>query len=163
MDDERLGDVRALHELKARYFRLMDTKQWSQWRELFTDDFVFYMEDSVLPATTEPVTVGGDAFVAEVSKVLSTAVSVHHGHMPEITFTGDRTATGIWAMFDWVDDAERQFAIQGFGHYHEKYVKDERDLWVMAELRLTRIRVDAVAPSRPAGERPWPPAWTAPG
>ena len=45
-------------------------------------------------------------------------------------------------MFDWVDDAENSMALQGFGHYHERYVKvDGR--WRIAYLTLTRLRVDA--------------------
>ena len=90
----------------------MDTKDWAHWRELFTDDLVFYIEDSVFPETTEPTTVGGDAFVEYVSQVLLTAVTVHQGHMPDIEFTADGEARGIWAMFDWVDDAENGRAMQ---------------------------------------------------
>lgn len=155
------GDERvALEELKSRYFRLMDTKQWDAFRELFTDDMVFYMEDSVLPDTTVPMSTTGDAFVANTSKVLTTAVTVHHGHMPELTITGPGTATGIWSMYDWVDDPVNGFAIQGWGHYHERYVRGDDGRWRFAEIRLTRIRVDRVDPTTPAGARPWPPAWT---
>jgi 3-phenylpropionate/cinnamic acid dioxygenase small subunit len=33
-----LEDVEQIKELKARYFRFFDTKQWDRWRGLFTDD-----------------------------------------------------------------------------------------------------------------------------
>jgi ketosteroid isomerase-like protein len=162
MGTNRAEDILDIHQLKSRYFRFMDTKDWARWRQLFTDDLVFYIEDSVFPETTEPTTVGGDAFVEYVSQVLLTAVTVHQGHMPDIEFTGDGEARGIWAMFDWVDDAENGRAMQGFGHYHERYVKGADGRWRIKELRLTRLRVDAIAPSRPEGHRPWPPAWSAP-
>jgi hypothetical protein len=120
------------------------------------------MDESALPDTTaDPVTVGGDRFVEYVSDLLTTAVTVHQGHMPDITFTGDTSATGVWAMFDWVDDPEKGFAMQGYGHYHERYLKGDDGRWRIAELRLTRLRVDSVTPTRPAGARPWPPPWSA--
>ena len=94
-DAERIADVLAIHDVKSRYFRYLDTKEWAAWRDLFTDDLVFYMEDSAVPNTTEPITVGGDAFVEYVSDLLKTSVTVHHGHMPQIEFTGEREAREI--------------------------------------------------------------------
>jgi ketosteroid isomerase-like protein len=162
MDGSRWRDVFGIQQTKSRYFRYLDTKQWALWRELFTDDLVFYMEDSVLPATMEPVTVGGDKFVEYVSDILTSSVTVHQGHMPEIEFRGPDEADVVWAMYDWVDNAEQDHAMQGFGHYHETYRKGADGTWRIATLRLTRIRVDEVPTTRPSGERPWPPAWSRP-
>jgi 3-phenylpropionate/cinnamic acid dioxygenase small subunit len=33
-----LEEIEAIKRLKARYFRLMDTKQWDQWGDVFTED-----------------------------------------------------------------------------------------------------------------------------
>jgi SnoaL-like domain len=159
VNEERLSDLYAIQQLKSRYFRYLDTKAWDLWRSLFTDDMEFYMEDSALPKETTPSHTNGDEFVAFVSRTLSTSVTVHHGHMPDIEFTGPDEATGVWAMYDWVDDAEHGHSFQGWGHYYEKYRKGAGGAWQIAELRLTRLRTDAVEPSRPAGERPWPPPW----
>src|SRR3954447_17095796 len=159
---EQIADVLAIHDVKSRYFRYLDTKEWASWRELFTDDLVFYMEDSAVPATTEPITVGGDTFVEYVSDLLKTSVTVHHGHMPQIDITSEREATGVWAMFDFVDDPEGDMgAFKGYGHYHERYVKSDDGRWRIAELRLTRLRVDNQPSSRPAGDRPFPSPWKA--
>jgi len=162
MDSDRIADRIALQELKARYFRYLDTKQWGEWRKLFTDGLVFFMEDSALPATTEPVSVGADEFVQSVSALLTGSVTVHQGHMPEIEFVDASHARGVWAMFDWVDNPGTGLAIQGFGHYHERYEKGDDGHWRIAELRLTRLRVDQLEPTHPAGARPTPPAWTRP-
>jgi hypothetical protein len=156
------AEFRALEALKARYFRLMDTKQWDAWRELFTDDLVFTMETTPVPTTDEPVTVGGDEFVEHVSRALRTAVTVHHGHMPELELLDARTARGVWAMFDWVDDVRTGRGIQGFGHYHEQYRKGGDGRWRIAELRLTRLRVDMVEPIEPPDGRVFPAAWSRP-
>lgn len=80
--------------------------------------------------------------------------------MPEIEFTGASTARGVWAMFDWVDRGPEAGAIQGFGHYHEDYLKESDGEWRIKVLRLTRIRVDNIPGSRPPGERPLPPPWS---
>jgi SnoaL-like domain len=157
----RFEDVFAIQQTKSRYFRYLDTKQWSRWRQLFTDDLVFHMEDSVLPGESDPVTVGADTFVEYVSELLTSAVTVHQGHMPEIEFVGPGEARVVWAMFDWVDDAQHDRSLQGFGHYHETYRKEADGEWRIATLRLTRIRVDEVPATRPTGERPWPPPWSA--
>jgi len=34
-----LAEIGAIRQLKARYFRFPDTKQWDAWRELFSEDF----------------------------------------------------------------------------------------------------------------------------
>src|SRR5580658_8433190 len=156
MDYSQIEDWIALTELKANYFRFLDTKQWDRWRDLFTDDMVFYSDETPVPKTAEPMTRSTDAFVATVSSMLAGSITVHQGHMPEITFTDDRNAAGIWAMYDWVDaPGESGWNNQGFGHYHERYVKGSDDRWRIAELRLTRLRVDEAGPTRPLhGARP---------
>ena len=35
-----VDDVEAIKQLKARYFRAMDTKDWDAMRDVFTDDVV---------------------------------------------------------------------------------------------------------------------------
>ena len=162
MDGERLSDLYAIHQLKSRYFRYLDTKQWDLWRPLFADDLLFFAEESVFPKATTPSQTGGDNFVEYVSNLLETAISVHHGHMPDIEFQSDHEATGVWAMYDWVDDPDKGFAIQGFGHYHEKYRKGADGNWQIADMRLTRLRTTFIEPTRPGGDRPWPSPWTAP-
>jgi hypothetical protein len=37
--------------------------------------------------------------------------------------------------------------MQGFGHYHEQYRKGDDGQWRIAELRLTRLRVDSSPPT----------------
>ena len=143
--------IEAIKQLKARYFRLMDTKQWDAYRQVFTDDMAFYFESQDAPTATS-----GDDFVAYVRSRLATALSVHHGHMPEIELTSPDSARGVWAMFDWVDDPDQHRAFQGFGHYHEEYRRGEDGRWRISRLRLSRLRVDAVAPSASAVSRSTP-------
>ena len=84
-DAGTLVHVESIKQLKARYFRFIDTKQWEALRDVFTDDLQFYFESST------PTITSADAFVAFISERLATAVSVHHGHMPEIRSPTIRT------------------------------------------------------------------------
>lgn len=128
-----MDDLEAIKQLKARYFRLMDTKQWETFGELFT-------EDAEMQSTPDPEErfVGRDEIVSKVKHHLKNAVTVHHGHTPEIEIRGDR-ATGIWAMEDYVD--LRELVLRGWGHYHEEYAREE-GRWRIRKSRLTRLRLE---------------------
>ena len=134
-----MDDVEAIKQLKARYFRCLDTKDWDGLRSVFADDLVMDTTDS-----GGEVLVGADDIIAFLREALAEALTVHHGHMPEIELLSSSSATGIWAMDDrlrWPDGTE----LHGFGHYHERYLKlDGR--WLLAELRLTRLRMDVSEP-----------------
>ena len=58
-DDTALTDIESIKQLKARYCRYLDTKDWDRWRDLFTDDFV---GDTTQAGGT--VIVGADEFIA---------------------------------------------------------------------------------------------------
>ena len=125
-------DLEAIRQLKARYFRLMDTKQWDAWRELFTEDFRGLYRGphpDISYASREE-------FIASNREILEPLVTVHHGHMPEITLTGPDTATGIWAMYDRVEMPGNRF--EGYGHYHEQYRKTDGE-WRISAITLTRL------------------------
>jgi uncharacterized protein (TIGR02246 family) len=136
-----MDDYEAIRQLKGRYFRTMDTKDWDGMRQVFTDDLV--TDNTASPGGT--VIEGADVFMAFLREVLGPVTTVHHGHTPEITITSPTTATGIWAMEDmlrWPDGSE----IHGYGHYHEVYEKVDGD-WRIKRLTLTRLRNDTTAPA----------------
>ena len=82
-------EIEAIRRLKARYFRLMDTKDWEGMRQVFADDVVIDTS-----AAGGDVVSGADEFMAFLRDALGDAVTVHQGHMPEIDLTSDTTATG---------------------------------------------------------------------
>jgi uncharacterized protein (TIGR02246 family) len=129
-----VDDLEAIRQLKARYFRTMDTKDWKGMREVFCDDVVVDTTSS-----GGGVVEGADEFIAFLSEALRDVITVHHGHMPELELTGPATAKGIWAMEDflrWPNGTE----LRGYGHYHETYEK-QRDGWRIKRLTLTRLHV----------------------
>ena len=74
-----MDDIEAIRQLKARYFRTMDTKDWDAMRQVFTDDVVIDTSEA-----GGNVAHGADEFMAFLQEALASAVTVHHGHMPEI-------------------------------------------------------------------------------
>jgi hypothetical protein len=139
VDPRKLADIEAIKQLKARYFRYMDTRQWQLWSGVFTVDCHLRVEHE--PGVIGTDVRGRDAIVRGVREALEGTRTVHHGHMPEIEITGPTTARGVWAMFDsvrWGDERD----LEGYGHYHETYRKSPRGRWQIASLLLTRLRVD---------------------
>lgn len=135
-----LLDIEAIKQLKARYFRLMDLKQWDDWGMVFAVDCVMEVPEA------EMVNTGRQEIVTNVSGALVGARTCHHGHMPEIEITGAGTARGIWAMFDYVEwDAAdgTRIGLQGYGHYREEYTREDGE-WRIARTRLERLRVDSL-------------------
>lgn len=142
MTADQLNDWIAIGELKARYCRFLDTKQWQAWNELFTEDFLLDTSQAGGP----PSICGRDDALAMVRAHIETAVTAHQVHSPEITIDGAR-AEGIWAMQDRVS-FENGRAITGYGHYTESYVK-RNGSWRIARSKLTRLHQDMSA------QNPW--------
>jgi hypothetical protein len=135
-----MDDLESIKQLKARYCRLLDTKDWSGMRQVFTDDAVV---DST--GSGGEVITGADAFIEYLSTLLADDVTVHQCHTPEITLTSASSATGIWAMEDRIRFTDG-LDLTGFGHYHETYEKADGQ-WRITLTRLTRLRIDLTEPA----------------
>jgi hypothetical protein len=130
-----MDDIEQIRRLKARYFRLVDTKDWDGLADVFTADVVVDMrsEGGGVTSTRED-------FLAYLRANIEHVTTVHHGHMPEITLEDTADASGIWAMEDmlWWPDGAPLRRMHGYGHYHETYRRGP-DGWQIAALRLTRL------------------------
>ncbi|MBM4245503.1 MAG: nuclear transport factor 2 family protein [Deltaproteobacteria bacterium] len=137
MTQEALADIEAIKQLKARYFRLLDTKCWEEWGDVFTEDASLDTTDDAPHAQAQ----GRAAIVALVSGAVGRAVTVHHGHMPEIELTGPTTARGVWAMEDHLEfpGDPPALVVHGRGHYHEEYERSPDGTWRIRSLRLVRL------------------------
>jgi ketosteroid isomerase-like protein len=142
---QQLWDIEQIKQLKARYFRLMDTKDWDAWKDLFTPDCVHYLpKDSNEQDETSRPHLTNDEYLTQIPAMLDKAFTVHHGHMPEITILGPTEAEGITAMFDYVMWPDGKTAIKGYGHYHETYRKCEDGKWRISSKDNRRLRVDPI-------------------
>lgn len=137
---ETYEDIR---DVKARYCRFLDTKDWAGLAGLFTEDAVLDVRED----TGMDPFIGRDVLIEQIRAAVIYAKSAHQVHTPEITLNGEDAATIIWAMQDRVVWNEGKSpipgvtSITGYGHYHERYVRRD-GRWQIASLRLTRLHVD---------------------
>lgn len=130
-----LLELEAIKQLKARYCRYLDTKDWTAWRQLFADDFVSDTSES-----GGKIIEGADEFVAFTRNALRSQATVHQVHAPEIELTSPTTARGVWALEDVVRFGPG-VNLRGYGHYTETYEKVGSE-WRIASSKLTRLRED---------------------
>lgn len=123
--------------LKARYCRLLDTKQWADFAALFAEDFELDVTEA--SGGKLPVIRGRDQALAAVRASIEAAKTAHQVHSPEIVVEGDG-GRAIWAMQDRVIWPDRP-ALTGFGHYHETYVRSG-GAWRIRSSRLTRLMME---------------------
>jgi len=135
MKTSDLVEIELIKQLKARYFRCMDEKRWDDWGQCFTPDAT--LDTS---ADGAPIVTGRAAIQKMVSSAVAPAITVHHGHMPEIEVSGSRSARGVWAMEDYLEfPGDPPFTVHGRGHYHEQYAKGDDGVWRIHALKLTRL------------------------
>jgi hypothetical protein len=145
-------DFLDICDVKARYCRCLDEKDWHGYGNTFTADAVL----DTTPSGGDRVQ-GREQLVQNVRGSIETAVTAHQVHSPEMTLLDADTVDVIWAMQDRVIwDEQRAGAIgarslTGFGHYRERYVRCEDGRWRIAQSRLTRLHVD-LEPSAGGGK-----------
>ena len=115
----RLEDIEAIKRLKHKYFRALDCKLWDEFAGCFTADATSSYSDGQYTFQ------GIYAIMKFIKRGLARYhfFGVHHGHHPEIDITGDTTARGTWALFNYMIDTQenRSFLISAL--YHDEYVR----------------------------------------
>jgi hypothetical protein len=151
-DLERVEIRLALMQLKARYFRGVDTGDGALVRSILAEDCVLDYTNCFVDPTSgqdylpsmSKVIRGRSGFPTEGSLKAAGIVTVHQGHNVEYEITGPTTASGVWSMTDrlFMPPGGPYGVITGYGHYHETYEKTD-GAWGIKTLLLTRLRVDA--------------------
>lgn len=152
----KLLAIEEIRQLKSRYFRLMDTRDFEGMAQVFCRDAVFDCTEGsrVLPVggtpqgEVGPMKYGRDAIIRWISESFAETTSVHHGHCHEVTIDSDLEAHGIVAMEDYIRTADRRtLLLHAAGHYHETY-RFEEGAWRIASTKLTRLFSDGGLPKR---------------
>jgi len=125
------ADWLAIANCKARYCRLLDSKDWDGWGGLMLPDFTLDVRGS-----GGPLIEGREAAVASVRASLENVRTCHQVHSPEIEIDADE-ARAVFAMQDRLIRPDGH-AMQGWGHYHERYRRID-GTWLLASSRLTRL------------------------
>ncbi len=134
MNDDS-DDIEEIKRLKARYFRMMDTKNWAGLAAVFTPDVAIDVTGEGGGVTHSVV-----EYMPFLRQNIETVTTVHHGHMPEIELTSPTTAQGVWVLEDrlWWPPGAPISHMHGFGHYHETYEKTAAG-WRIKSMTITRL------------------------
>jgi SnoaL-like domain len=134
-DAEKQRAREEITELKARYCRFLDCKQWQDYAGVFAPDGVSQFG----PDPEEGAVVGREAIIALLSKQLKGAVTAHRIHPGEFRFHENGEASALWPMDDRV--AKPGFVLEGAGYYEERYRRIDGQ-WFIQHMRIHRLRVD---------------------
>jgi SnoaL-like domain len=128
------GELEAILRLKYAYFRTLDLKQFDQLGQLLTEDATAAYEDG------RTMLEGRTAIVDWLSEALSSPgiVTQHNGHHPEIDFTSDTSATGVWYLLDRVIIPSADLEIGGTAFYEDRYTKTGEG-WRIAHTGYMRV------------------------
>ena len=138
-ENEKLLNIEAIRQLKARRLRAIDAKEWDVYTRLHCEDHVSDTYGGAVMASAVENT-------AKLADFVAGMITVHHVHSYEIEFQSDTEATGIWCMEDrlwWQQETEsgpQEFNLHGFGYYHERYRFDD-GVWKFCYRRLDRTKV----------------------
>lgn len=149
-DVEELKAIEEIRQVKARYFRGVDTADSELVRGILAEDCVLdYMGCCTDPATGRDffpemnIVMRGSAGWSSTGLRSMGIVSVHHSHNGEISVTSGSTATAIWSMTDrlFMPPGKDYAVMTGYGYYHESYEKTG-GAWKIKTLRIERLRVE---------------------
>jgi hypothetical protein len=118
---KKLEEIEAIKQLKYRYWRYLDLKQWDALRELFLESATVSYGSGRYEFS------GRDAIMRFLVESLSAergSVTIHHGHHPEIEITGECTASGRWALYNYLYNVKQNRAMRIGAYYHDEYEKD---------------------------------------
>ncbi|MCL2663384.1 MAG: nuclear transport factor 2 family protein [Oscillospiraceae bacterium] len=145
---EKLVAIEEIKQLKARYFRLIDTKQFEQLVDIFTPDAVFDFGKAFcdpvsgqMPGTSPsgPL-VGREAVIKGIVDGMPPVLqSIHMGYTPEVEITSANTANAIHPA------TYRPFipgvlSANCYGYYHETYEKIDGK-WMIKTSTIQPLRV----------------------
>lgn len=132
MDIDDLVAYRELEELKFRYLRCLDEKDWDGFAELFTPDA------TAVYGTRLAFTGPGEIVSFMEENLGPTMITVHQVHHPELAVDGDQ-ATGTWALMDKVIMTEHRFVLEGASFYRDRYERGDDGRWRIAHTGYERI------------------------
>ena len=141
---QQLSDLEEIRTVKHRYFRSIDTADEAVLRTLFTDDVKVEYRGGEYLVRLE----GAEPMIDFLMNSFNAdAVAMHHGHMPDISFTGEDTAEGIWYLEDIYISLERKDHTIGSAIYKDWYRRVD-GVWKMERTEYDRI-MEIVEPLRP--------------
>lgn len=129
-----LEAIELIKQLKARYFRFLDTRNLEGLQSVFTNDATA----SFIGGDYDFQLIGWEQLEAFYKKSFTGQnFGMHNGHHPEICVDGD-TATGIWYLQDIFVSLEHNVTIMGSALYDDEYRLEEGQ-WRIARTGYKRL------------------------
>ena len=141
---QQLSDIEDIKVLKHRYFRAIDTADMALLEDLFTDDVSVDYRGGTYRCQFSG---RADMLMFLANSFHSEAVAMHHGHMPDITLTGDDTADGVWYLEDIFIHLGSRTETIGTAIYKDRYRRED-GRWKLAHTEYDRI-MEVVTPLDP--------------
>ena len=124
-----VDDLEQIRQLKYRYLRTLDTKDWGEFEDCFLPEATADYDGLAFPDRA--------ALVAYMRENLGPGlITMHQVHHPEIAVDGDH-ATGRWYLHDKVIAAAFRFMLEGAAFYEDRYVRTP-DGWRVAHTGYRR-------------------------
>lgn len=151
-ESERLTAIDEIRQLKAKYWRGVDSHDDELMRSILAEDCVL----DFMGCCTDPTT--GVDHLPAMNMVMTGRdswhtgnlegpgiITVHQGHQSEITITSENSATGFWHFTDrfFMPEGSPFARLVGYGNYHETYEKDAEG-WKLKTTRVERIWVETI-------------------
>ena len=129
-----LEAIELIKQLKARYFRFLDTRNIEGLQSVFTADATARFKGPDYDFDLS----GWPALEAFYRKSFSAdAFGMHNGHHPEIEVSGDH-ATGIWYLQDIFVQLKHDITVMGSALYEDEY-RREGGVWRIATTGYVRL------------------------
>jgi hypothetical protein len=115
-----LEDIESLKQLKYRYWRHLDLKQWDELAGCFAADATVCYSSGKYEFKGVAAIMG---FLSEALGHARGSVTIHHGHHPEIELLDESRARGTWALYNYMFNLEQNRGIRIGAYYDDTYVK----------------------------------------
>lgn len=129
-----LEAIELIKQLKARYFRFLDTANFDGLESVFTADAEV---DFQSPSYQINFSGWPELLAFYQGSFTENRFGVHTGHHPEITVSGDQ-AVGLWYLQDIFVSKEDKVQFEGSALYRDEYVK-ENGVWKIKKSQYQRL------------------------
>lgn len=134
MTPEDLAEIEAIKNVKYRYLRAVDTRDWDLLAGTLTEDATSAYSSGKLSYEGRDAIIG---FLRDSmpERDMLTSHKVHH---PEIELTGPTTATARWALEDVVIVLPAELTIRGAAYYEDRLEKVDGE-WRISHTGYRRL------------------------